>query len=88
MLGILAKLHAVMKMFSPTAFSRSVATIANVRNVEPEAQRLDSLRLDVLSYSQIDYRRLFVPFCGCLGAVGVGLRLDSYELSDNPCRGE
>ena len=31
--------------------------------------RLDSLSLEVLSYSQIDYRRLFVPFCGCLGVV-------------------
>ena len=44
------------------------------------AVRLDSLSLEVLSYSQIVYRRLFVPFCGCLGAVGVGLHPDTCKL--------
>jgi len=46
-----------------------------VKNIQHNV-RLDSLSLEVLSYSQIDYRRLFVPFCGCLGAVGVGLLSD------------
>ena len=50
-------------------------------NIHPLAVRLDGLSHEVLSYSQIDYRRLFVPFCGCLGAVGVGLHPDiSYHL--------